>query len=119
MLRPNDRDSLNPRPNVQDRLVRGMMFLVEPSGRRHGRLDSQASHVLPSLLQQRHEVVDGKHDIGNELLLCHANISDSDTHAEHLLELELDGRLDFGDLRAQVIRVGDGSWEFASWTYAC
>jgi len=90
-------------------------ILVETLGRRHGSLDGQATNVLPALLQQRDEVVDRQHDVGNQLLLSHANVADGDTHAQNLLELELDGRLDLVDLAGEVIRVRDGGGELASW----
>jgi len=86
--------------------------LVETLGRRHGCLDGQATDVLPSLLQQRDEIVDGKHDISDQLVLSHSNVSDGYTHAENLLQLELDGGLDFGELDAEVIGVRHGGWEF-------
>jgi len=94
--------------------------LVEALGRRHGSLDGQATDVLPSLLQQRDEVIDGKHDVSNQLVLGHADIANSDSHAKNLLELELDGGLDISDLVLEVVGVGDGRWEFAglgkTWT---
>ena len=37
--------------------------LVQSLRRAHTRLDSQAAHVLPSLLQQADQVVDGQHDV--------------------------------------------------------
>ena len=89
--------------------------LVQPVWRRHGPLDDQAADVLPALLQQRHEVVDGEHDVGNELVLGHLDVSDRDTHAQNLLQLELDGRLDFADLGGQVVGVGDWRRELAGW----
>jgi hypothetical protein len=88
--------------------------LVKALGRRHRSLDRQAANVLPSLLKQRHEVVDGQHDVGDQFILGHANVSDGNTHAENLLKLELDGGLDLIDLAAQVLVVGDGSREFTS-----
>jgi hypothetical protein len=90
------------------------MTLVQTLRRRHGRLDRQAAHVLPTLLQQRDEVIDGKHDVANQLILGHANIAHSDSHAQHLLQLELDGRLDLCDLDVEVVGVGDGGGELAS-----
>jgi len=68
---------------------------------------------LPSLLQQRNQVVDSKHDISNQLILSHANISNSNAQAENLLELKLDGALDVGDLLGQIFRVGNGSGELS------
>ena len=88
--------------------------LVKTAGGRHGSLDGQAANILPALLQQRDEVVDGQHDVGDKLLLGHANVSDSDTHAKNLLELELDGGLDFVDLAGEVVGVGDRGRELAS-----
>jgi len=69
---------------------------------------------LPPLLQQGHEVVDGQHDVGDQLVLGHANVSDGDTHAENLLQLELDGGLDFGDLGREILIVGDWGGELSS-----
>lgn len=88
--------------------------LVDAAGRRHGSLDGEAPNVLPALLQQRDEVVDGQHDVGDQLLLRHADVADGDTHAEHLLELELDGGLDLVHPGAEVVGVRDGRGELAS-----
>jgi hypothetical protein len=90
-----------------------MINLVESLRRRHGSLDGQASNVLPSLLQQRDQVVDGQHDVGDQLILSHANVANGNTHAENLLQLKLDCRLDFVDLGAEILVVGDGSWELS------
>jgi hypothetical protein len=89
-------------------------YLVQTLGRRHRSLDRQAAHVLPALLQQRDEVVDSQHDVGDQLVLSHADIANSNTHTQDLLQLELDGALDFVDLGGQVFVVGDGGGEFTS-----
>lgn len=89
--------------------------LVQALGGGHGSLDGQASNVLPALLEEGDEVVDGKHDVGNELLSVHADVADGDTHAQNLLELELDGGLDLGDLAAEVVGVRDRGGELAGW----
>lgn len=87
--------------------------LVQALGGRHGSLDGKASNVLPALLEKRDEVVDGQHNVGDELLLGHLDVADGDTHAENLLELELDGGLDLVDAASQVVGVRDGSGELA------
>jgi hypothetical protein len=81
----------------------------------HGSLDGQASNVLPSFLQERDEVVDGQHDVGDQLVLGHADVADGDTHAENLLQLELYGGLDIGDLLGETLVVGDWCWELAGY----
>lgn len=48
------------------------------------------------------------------MILGHADVSNSHTHAQDLLQLELDGRLDFVDLGGEILVVGDGCWEFTS-----
>lgn len=88
--------------------------LVDALGGRHGSLDGEAANVLPALLEQGDKVVDGQHDVGDQLVLGHANVADSDAHAQNLLELELDGRLNFGNLGAEVVGVRDGGRELAS-----
>ncbi len=72
--------------------------LVQTTRWRHGGFDRQAAHVLPALLEQRDQIIDGQHDVANELILGHANIAHRDSHAQHLLQLEFDGRLDLGHL---------------------
>jgi hypothetical protein len=63
------------------------------------------------LLEEGDEEVDREHGVGKDLLLVHLDVTDSDTEAEDLLELELDGRADLGDLVAKVLVVGDGGRE--------
>jgi hypothetical protein len=87
--------------------------LVQALGGAHGCLNGQRAHVLPALLQKRDEVVDGQHNVTNQLILRHANVSDSDTHAEHLLQLELDGGLDLGHLGGEILVVRDGGGELS------
>lgn len=88
-------------------------YLVDSLGRRHGSLDCKTSDVLPPLLEQRHKVVDSQHDVCDQLVLGHLDVADGDTETQDLLELELDGALDFGDLVVEVFSVGDGSRELA------
>lgn len=79
----------------------------------HGRLDVERLDVLPLLLEERDEEVDGKHDVGQQLVVGHLDVADGDTEAENLLELELDGALDLGDLLLEVLVVRDGGGELA------
>jgi len=88
--------------------------LIQTLRRRHRCLNGQAANVLPSLLQERDKVVDSQHDVGDQLILRHSDVSDRDAHAENLLQLELDCRLDFVDLGGEIFVVGDGGWEFTS-----
>ena len=93
--------------------MRHVQRLVQSLGRAHGSLDDKTAHVLPALLQQRDQVVDGQHDVGDELILAHVDVANRNTQAQDLLELELDCALDLSDLGVQVLGVRDGSWEFA------
>lgn len=87
--------------------------LEQADGLAHGRLDVEGLDVLPVLLQQGDEEVDGQHDVGEELVVGHLDVADGNTQAEHLLKLELDGALDLGDLLLEVLGVGDGGGELA------
>lgn len=82
-------------------------------GRRHGSLDDKAANVLPALLEEGDEVVDGEHQVGNDGLLLHGDVADGDTETQDLLKLELDGGLDVGDLGGHVLSVGDGGRELS------
>lgn len=90
-----------------------MSTLIQPLRRAHACLDGQATHVLPALLQQTDQVVDGEHDIRYQLVFRHPYVADRNTETQHFLELEFDGGFDFGDLLAKVFVVGDGRGEFA------
>jgi len=87
--------------------------LVDSFGWRHGSLDGQASNVLPSLLQQRDEVVDSQHDVTNQMILGHANVSDGNTQAKDLLQLELDGRPDIRQFTSEIFVMRNRGWEFS------
>jgi hypothetical protein len=117
MQKPSERlneEARNRNQHLNEEMWNSIHHLVQALGRRHRSLDSQAAHVLPAFLQERHQVVDSQHDVGDQLVLSHANIADSDTHTQDLLQLELDCRLDFVDLGAQVLVVGDRGGEFTS-----
>lgn len=90
------------------------MRLIQAVRLAHGALDVKRLDVLPVLLQQRDEEVDGKHGVGKELVVSHLAVTDSDTEAENLLQLELEGRLDLVDLLLEVLGVRNRSGELSS-----
>jgi len=55
------------------------------------------------LLQQRDQEVHSQMDVLDQLLVRHADVSDGDGEAEHLLHLELDGGLQVVALGGQVV----------------
>ena len=87
--------------------------LVQSLNRSHGGLDVQTLDVLPVLLQQRHQEVHGQVNVLDQFLFSHANVADSDTQAENLLHLELDGGLQVQSLGLQVVAVGDQGGELS------
>lgn len=109
-------------------------FLEETDGLAHGRLDVERLDVLPVLLEEGDEEVDAyretgqitgvdghrgllirtQHDVGKNLVFAHLDVADSNTQAENLLQLELDSRLNFDDLVAEVFSMGDRGGELAS-----
>lgn len=96
------------------------MHLEQAEGLAHGGLNVQRLDVLPVLLQQRDEEVDSEHDVRSQLVLSHLDVTDGHTETQHLLELELDGRLDVVDLLLKVLGVRDRRRELAglreTWT---
>lgn len=88
-------------------------YLVHPLGRAHAGLDGQAPHILPALLQQTDQVIDGQHDITDQLILGHADIADGDAQTQDLLQLELDGAPDLGHLDVEILGVGDRGGKLA------
>jgi hypothetical protein len=77
----------------------------------HGRLQEQRLDVLPVLLQQRDEEVNGQHDVGNQLVFSHGDVTDSNTETENLLQLELDSGTEFIGLIGQGVVVRNGGRE--------
>lgn len=61
-----------------------MTQLIEALGFSHGALDVQSPHVLPVLLQKRHEEVDSQVNVVHKLIFCHLNVSDGNSQTEHL-----------------------------------
>ena len=55
-----------------------------------------------------------QHDVAENLVLSHLDVADSDTQAEHLLQLELDRRAHLEDLASEVLSVRHGRRELAS-----
>ena len=90
-----------------------LYLLVQTARWRHGRLDRQAADVLPALFQQGDEVVDGQHDVADELVLRHPHVTHGHPHAQHLFQLELDRRLDLGQFGVEIFRVRDWCGDFA------
>jgi len=68
--------------------------------------------VLPSLLQQRDQKVDGQHNVGKQIILRQRHVSDGNSEAKNLLQLESDGALELVDLGVHVIVVSDKEGEF-------
>ncbi len=53
-----------------------------------------------------------EHDVGEDLIIVHVDVTDSDAQAQNLLKLELDGGAHLGDLVNEIFVVGDGGGEF-------
>ena len=73
----------------------------------------EALDILPVFLQQRHQEVHGESDVLHELFLGHLNIANSNTQAQDLLHLELDGGLGVVNFLLQVIHVSNHGGEFS------
>ena len=58
--------------------------LIETLGTTHGALDVQRANILPVLLQQRDEEVDSHEDVGDELILAHLDMANSNSQAKNL-----------------------------------
>ena len=60
--------------------------LEETLGRSHGALDVQGADVLPVLLEQGDQEVNGQMDVLDEFILAHLNVANSDIQAQNLWE---------------------------------
>ena len=50
----------------------------------HAGLDVESSDVLPVLLQQGHQEVDGQSDVGVQLICIHGHMADTGRQTQHL-----------------------------------
>mmetsp|Transcript_74119 Transcript_74119/g.103035 ORF Transcript_74119/g.103035 Transcript_74119/m.103035 type:complete len:236 (+) Transcript_74119:341-1048(+) len=85
---------------------------VDSDGFTHRGLDVEGSNILPSLLQEGNQEVDRHVDVLSELLLRKSESSDGGTHAKDLLQLELDGGLQFLNLLSGGFVLSQSSGEF-------
>jgi len=67
----------------------------------------ESLHVVPVLLQQGDEEIDSHHGVLTKLFVVETSVADGDTHAQDLLELELDVGLQLVALLLDVVVVGD------------
>jgi len=72
-----------------------------------------ALEVLPSLLEEGDEEVERHVDVLSDLLVFEVGGGDGGGQADNLLELELDGGLEFLDLGLDGLTFGDGDGELA------
>ena len=93
--------------------VYSVQYLVQSLGLPHGGFNVQTLDILPVFLEKGDKEVHGKSDVLHQLVLSHAHVAHSDTEAENLLHLELDGSLDIIDLLLHVICMGDHGGELA------
>eukprot|EP00750_Incisomonas_marina_P031471 INCI8181.1.p1 GENE.INCI8181.1~~INCI8181.1.p1 ORF type:complete len:274 (-),score=53.14 INCI8181.1:96-917(-) len=101
MAVPDNRGDLA--PSTQPHITSTHDLEVDGEARAHGTLDVEHLDVLPALLQQSDEEVDGKLQVDVDGGLVHGDVADGEGHAENLLELELDGTLDLVDLGGGVL----------------
>lgn len=70
---------------------------LEP--RAHGGFDVQNTDVLPVLFTQRHQKIDGNHDVGTQIIVFHVDVTDRSIEAQDFFHLKfnLTGQFrDFG-----------------------
>lgn len=88
--------------------------LVQALGLAHGGLEVQRLDVLPVLLKKRDKEVDGQHDVTNQLLVSHLDVTNGTAKTQNLLKLELNHAAELISLGSDLISVTDGSGEFTS-----
>jgi len=79
----------------------------------HGALDVERTDVLPILLEERNQKIDGQTDVGRQVVSAHGHVASGHGETEHLLKLELDGTLQLLHLADHIVRVSDHRWKLA------
>ena len=86
---------------------------VDPVRLAHARLNVDRSDVLPSLLEQGNEIVDGHVDVVSELFSVELESSHGAAETDALLQLELDGVLQLLNLGHDLLSFVHGDGELA------
>ena len=66
-----------------------LKFLIEALAGAHGALDVERADVLPVLLEERHQEIDGETDVGGQFVSLHGNVADGDGQAQDLGESKM------------------------------
>ncbi|GFE52956.1 patatin-like phospholipase domain-containing protein 3 isoform X1, putative [Babesia ovis] len=101
----------SPVPSCVGHFIRGA---VNPVWLTHRTLDGKTANVVPVLLKETDQVVNGKNNVCPELFVGHLNVTNGNTHAKHLLQLELNTGLDLPNLFLHVVIVCELGREFTS-----
>ena len=101
-------------PTTKKRHPQTRNSLIDSSGLAHGGLDVESLDVLPVLLEEGDQEVDGHGEVVDELIVVHVDVTDGNVEAEDLLHLELDGSLDFVDLGLHRFAVRQHGGELTS-----
>ena len=65
-------------------ITQNTRLLVKTLRGSHGALDVERANVLPVLLEQRHQEVDGQMNVLDQLILGHVDVANGDVQAEDL-----------------------------------
>lgn len=79
----------------------------------HGSLKVKSANVLPPLLHQRHQEVDCHSDVLSQVFFGLRNVSNSSSHAVHLLALELDSLLQFSNFGSDLLSLSQVNGELS------
>merc|ERR1719326_1428357 len=77
----------------------------------HGGFDVEGPDVLPLLLQQRNQEIDGHVDVLDQLIVVHVDITDGDGQAQNFFHLEFDGLFHFFDFGNHIVSLGQNGWK--------
>jgi len=91
-----------------------MRSLVNSMGFSHSSLDIKGFDVLPILLEERNEEVDGHGDIDNQLIFRMSNVSNGHSDAKYFLQLKLHRAFHIRHFRFHILVGSEKGWEFAS-----
>jgi len=90
------------------------IFLVNSMGFSHSSLDIKGFDVLPILLEEGNEEVDGHGDIDNQLIFGMSNVSNGNSDAKDFLQLKLHRAFHIRHFRFHILVGSEKGWEFAS-----
>jgi hypothetical protein len=85
--------------------------LVKPDWWSHGGFDVERSNILPLLLQQTNQEIDGHVDVLDQLVVVHLHVTNGNGQTKNFLHLEFNGSFHLLDFSDHIVSLSQNTWK--------